>query len=55
MDGLMMDFPLLVRHIAERAATVFGERELVARTQDGVVRSTYPFSATCRWQRRNAG
>ena len=36
-----MDFPLLVRHIAERAQTVFGQRELVGRTQDAVLRSTY--------------
>jgi fatty-acyl-CoA synthase len=41
MDGLMMDVPLLVRHIAERAEAVFGHRELVSRTQDGVERSTY--------------
>src|SRR6478609_3249980 len=42
MDGLMMDdFPLLVRHIAERAEAVHGDRELVARTQDGIERSTY--------------
>src|SRR5438445_9331003 len=41
MDGLMMDCPLLVRHIAERAGSVFAERELVARTQDGIERSTY--------------
>jgi acyl-CoA synthetase (AMP-forming)/AMP-acid ligase II len=41
MDGLMMDVPLLVRHIAERAETVFGGREIVSRTQDGIERSTY--------------
>ncbi|MDQ6750144.1 MAG: long-chain fatty acid--CoA ligase [Actinomycetota bacterium] len=41
MDGLMMDQPLLVRHIAERAETVFGDRELASRTADGVERSTY--------------
>ncbi|HMC05902.1 MAG TPA: long-chain fatty acid--CoA ligase [Solirubrobacterales bacterium] len=41
MDGLMMDRPLLVKQIAERAETVFGDREVVARTQDGVERSTY--------------
>ncbi|MDQ6915882.1 MAG: AMP-binding protein, partial [Actinomycetota bacterium] len=41
MEGLMMRTPLLVRHIAERAATVFGDRELVTRTQDGVERTTY--------------
>jgi fatty-acyl-CoA synthase len=41
MEGLMMRTPLLVRHIAERAATVFGGREVVSRTQDGVERTTY--------------
>src|SRR5881227_2212506 len=42
MDGLMMDdFPLLVRHIAERAEIVHGDRALSARTQDGIERSTY--------------
>src|SRR3954453_8448320 len=41
MDGLMMDRPLLVKQIAERAATIFGGREVVARTQSGIERSTY--------------
>jgi fatty-acyl-CoA synthase len=41
MNGLMMDTPLLVRHIAERADSVFGSREIVSRTSDGVERSTY--------------
>src|SRR5215204_654836 len=41
MDGLMMDRPLLVKQIAERAETIFGDREVVAATQDGVERSTY--------------
>src|ERR687893_699945 len=41
MDGLMMEFPLLVRHIALRAEGVFGDRELVAYTATGVERSTY--------------
>src|SRR2546430_7047750 len=42
MDGQMMDdVPLLVRHIAERAETVHGDRALAARTQDGIERSTY--------------
>ncbi|TML29481.1 MAG: long-chain fatty acid--CoA ligase [Actinobacteria bacterium] len=41
MEGLMMRTPLLVRHIAERAATVFGGREVVSRTQEGVERTTY--------------
>jgi fatty-acyl-CoA synthase len=41
MDGLMMDYPLLVRHIAERAQTVFGGREIVTRTAKGIERSSY--------------
>jgi fatty-acyl-CoA synthase len=41
MDGLMQDYPLLVRHIAERAETVFPDREVVSRTQDGAERSTF--------------
>jgi len=41
MDGLMMDRPLLVSQIATRAAAVFGDRELVAQTREGVERSTY--------------
>jgi fatty-acyl-CoA synthase len=41
MDGLMQDFPLLVRHIAERAETVFADREIVSRTADDTERSTY--------------
>jgi fatty-acyl-CoA synthase len=41
MKGLMMDLPLLVRHIAERAEAVFPQREIVSRTQEGIERSTY--------------
>ena len=41
MDGLMMDRPLLVKQIAERAERVFADREIVARTQNGIERSTY--------------
>src|SRR5436305_12503129 len=41
MRGLMQDYPLLVRHVAERAETVFPNRELVGTTQDGVERSSY--------------
>src|SRR3954451_23628068 len=37
----MQDYPLLVRHIAERAETVFADREIVTRTHDGVERTTY--------------
>jgi fatty-acyl-CoA synthase len=41
MDGLMMDRPLLVKQIAERAETLFADRGVVARTQNGVERATY--------------
>jgi fatty-acyl-CoA synthase len=41
MDGLMMDRPLLVKQIAERAERVFADREVMARTQQGIERSTY--------------
>jgi fatty-acyl-CoA synthase len=41
MDGLMMDRPLLIRDIAERAERLFTDREIVSRTHDGVERSTY--------------
>jgi fatty-acyl-CoA synthase len=41
MDGLMMDRPLLVKQLAERAEAIFAKREVVARTQDGIERSTY--------------
>ena len=36
-----MDCPLLVKQIAERAERVFADREVTARTQDGVERSSY--------------
>jgi len=41
MDGLMMDRPLLVKQLAERAEVIFGDREVTARTQDGLERTTY--------------
>jgi fatty-acyl-CoA synthase len=41
MDGLMMDVPLGIAHIAERAERLFAQREIVSRTQDGVERSSY--------------
>ena len=41
MPGLMMDTPLLVRQIAERAGLLFAEREVVSVTATGVERSTY--------------
>src|SRR4026209_1460322 len=41
MDGLMMDRPLLVKQIAERAERLVAERRLVVRVQGGTERSTY--------------
>jgi fatty-acyl-CoA synthase len=41
MDGLMMDRPLLIRDIAERADRLFGDREIVSRTHTDVERSSY--------------
>src|SRR5919202_3734340 len=41
MDGLMMDRPLLIRDIAERAERLFAGREIVSRTPDAIERSSY--------------
>jgi fatty-acyl-CoA synthase len=39
--GLMQARPLLIKQIAERAESLFAGRELVARTADGIERSSY--------------
>jgi len=42
MDGLMMDFPLTLPTILRRAATIFGDREIVSRQPDRTLhRYTY--------------
>ena len=41
MLGNMMDRPLLVRDIAQRAELVFADREIVSRTHGDVERSSY--------------
>jgi fatty-acyl-CoA synthase len=41
MRGLMMDWPLTVRFLAERAAQLFPRKEIVTRVPDGLHRSTY--------------
>jgi len=41
LEGLMMRTPLLVRSIAERAGLLFGPREIVSVTAEGVERSNY--------------
>ncbi len=41
MQGLMMDYPLTIQHIYDRATRLFPHKEIVTRTADGLVRSTY--------------
>jgi acyl-CoA synthetase (AMP-forming)/AMP-acid ligase II len=41
VDGLMQDRPLLLRGIVERAESLFGSREVVARTATGIERTTW--------------
>ena len=41
MRGLMMDVPLTIRGILERAAVLFPEKEIVTRTASGLHRYTY--------------
>jgi fatty-acyl-CoA synthase len=41
VDGLMQDRPLLVRGIVERAEALFPDREVVARTADGIERTSW--------------
>ncbi len=41
MDGLMMGFPLTLRHVLDRAARVYPGKEVVSKTPDGVHRYTY--------------
>ena len=37
----MMDYPLTVQTIYQRARTLFPDKPLVTRTPDGVLRTTY--------------
>jgi acyl-CoA synthetase (AMP-forming)/AMP-acid ligase II len=41
MQGLMMDYPLTIQHIFQRATRLFPHKEIVTRIEDGYVRSTY--------------
>jgi len=41
VDGMMMDFPLTLRHFLERSHQLFADREVVERTPTGVERSSY--------------
>ncbi|MFI5272716.1 MAG: long-chain fatty acid--CoA ligase [Ktedonobacterales bacterium] len=37
----MMDFPLTIQHIFDRATRLFPHKEIVSRTPEGITRSTY--------------
>lgn len=55
MDGLMMDFPLILPTILRRAETIFGDREIVSRQPDrSLHRYTTPIWPGARggWLRR---
>jgi fatty-acyl-CoA synthase len=41
MTGLMMDYPLTLTHILERAAKLFPNKQIATRTADGMHRYTY--------------
>jgi fatty-acyl-CoA synthase len=41
MNGLMMDYPLTLQHIFQRATTYFGRREIATLTDAGMERYTY--------------
>ena len=41
MRGSMMDYPLTVTHLLERAARLFPQKEVITRTADGEHRYTY--------------
>ena len=41
MRGLMMDTPLTITHIVERANRLFPDKEIITRTPDGLHRETY--------------
>jgi len=41
VEGLMQPRPLLIKGLVERAEALFGGREVVARTEQGVERSSY--------------
>jgi fatty-acyl-CoA synthase len=49
MQGLMMDYPLTLRHAFNRAVRMFSRKEIVTRTDDGVHRYTYK-----EWGKRTA-
>lgn len=53
MDGLMMDFPLILPTILRRAETIFGDREIVSRQPDRSLHR-YTYADMARRARRLA-
>ena len=49
MNGLMMDWPLLIPNILRRAGQFFPEKEIVSRRGDGTI------AALELWRSREAG
>jgi fatty-acyl-CoA synthase len=41
MQGMMMDYPLTLTHVLERAARLFPQREIASKTDEGMLRYTY--------------
>ena len=41
MDGLMMDFPLTLQHVLDRAARLYPRKRIVSKTPEGMHRYTY--------------
>src|SRR5579863_9080105 len=41
MQGLMMDYPLTLKHAYDRAVRLFGKKEIVTQTDEGLHRYTF--------------
>lgn len=41
MEGLMMDYPLTLKHAYDRAVRLFGKKEIVTQTDEGLHRYTF--------------
>src|SRR5260370_42398453 len=49
MEGLMMDYPLTLQHAYNRAVSLFGKKEIVTQTDEGLHRYTFR-----EWGKRTA-
>src|SRR5689334_21475035 len=49
MEGLMMDYPLTLKHAYDRAVRLFGKKEIVTQTDEGLHRFTFN-----EWGKRTA-